>query len=43
MLLGLGQAIRRTRSQGWAVAAGIVTVMAIVVSVTCVVVAEHAG
>ena len=41
--LGLGQAIRRTRPQGWAVAVSTATVMAIVVSVTWVVVAEHAG
>jgi hypothetical protein len=35
--------VRRTRPQGWAVAVGTATVMAIVVSVTSVVVAEHAG
>lgn len=35
--------VRRTRAQGWAVAVGTATVMAIVVSVTWVVVAEHAG
>lgn len=34
---------RRTRPQGWAVGVGTATVMAIVVSVTGVVVAEHAG
>ncbi|EYT62457.1 hypothetical protein H489_0113550 [Curtobacterium flaccumfaciens UCD-AKU] len=35
--------VRRSRPQGWAVAVGTATVMAIVVSVTSVVVAEHGG
>jgi len=35
--------VRRTRAQGWAVAVGTATVMAIVMSVTSVIVAEHAG